>query len=102
MEAIEGAAIKEKRKRTPPSNKDSDKKSLIRSLGRKPSEDKLALYVRKPSTDNNVEDVKMRDKKPGDDSKKDKFLKDMARRSNEIETDFLDKMFAYGVLPVKD
>ena len=92
MEAIEGASIKDKRKRTPPSNEDMKKKALIRSLGRKPSEDKLALYVRKPSADNNTETVKMRDKKPVDDSKKDKFLKDMARRSFEVETDFLDKI----------
>ena len=96
MEAIEGAAIKDKsyRKRTPPSHEDMKKKALIRSLGRKPSEDKLALYVRKPSADNTPEEnnVKMREKKPTEDSKKDKFLKDMARRSSEIPTDFLEKI----------
>ena len=96
MEAIEGASIKDKglRKRTPPSHEDMKKKALIRSLGRKPSEDKLALYVRKPSADKNEDSsVKMRDKKPSsDDSKKSQFLQDMARRSLEVPTDFLDKI----------
>lgn len=93
MEAIEGAAIKDKthRKRTPPSNEDMKKKALIRSLGRKPSEDKLALYVRKSSNEANG-DVKMREKKSSDDSKKSQFLQDMARRSLEVPTDFLDKI----------
>ena len=95
MEAIEGAAIKEKtsRKRTPPSHEDMKKKALIRSLGRKPSEDKLALYVRKQSSDNTEDtSVKLRDKKSSDESKKNQFLQDMARRSSEIPTDFLDKI----------
>merc|ERR1719400_2475507 len=94
MEAIEGAAIKDKtpRKRTPPSNEDMKKKALIRSLGRKPSEDKLALYVRKTSAEASGGDVKMRDKKLSDDSKKSQFLQDMARRSVEVPTDFLDKI----------
>ena len=96
MEVIEGASIKDKglRKRTPPSHEDMKKKALIRSLGRKPSEDKLALYVRKPSADKNEDSsVKMRDKKPSsDDSKKSQFLQDMARRSLEVPTDFLDKI----------
>merc|ERR1719510_873212 len=94
MEAIEGcSAIKDKthRKRTPPSNEDMKKKALIRSLGRKPSEDKLALYVRKTSNEASG-DVKMRDKKSSDDSKKSQFLQDMARRSLEVPTDFLDKI----------
>ena len=94
MEAIEGASNKGPRKRTPPSHEDMKKKALIRSLGRKPSEDKLALYVRKPSADK-AEDssVKLRDKKPSsEDSKKSQFLQDMARRSLEVPTDFLDKI----------
>ena len=96
MEAVEGAAIKDKglRKRTPPSHEDMKKKALIRSLGRKPSEDKLALYVRKPSSENSEEtSVKLRDKKSSSgDSKKSQFLQDMARRSLEVPTDFLDKI----------
>merc|ERR1712029_1261743 len=37
--------------------------------------------------------VKLRDKKPSsDDSKKSQFLQDMARRSLEVPTDFLDKI----------
>jgi len=106
MEVIEGASLKEKttRKRTPPSNEDMKKKALIRSLGRRPSEDKLALYVRKASNESNQPanktegpkangDVKLRDKKPPiDDSKKNQFLQDMARRSLEVPTDFLDKI----------
>merc|ERR1719244_1119905 len=108
MEVIEGASLKEKtsRKRTPPSNEDMKKKALIRSLGRRPSEDKIALYVRKSSNEaNNTAsapkadtskangEVKLRDKKPPlDDSKKNQFLQDMARRSLEVPTDFLDKI----------
>merc|ERR1719244_1658474 len=106
MEVIEGASLKEKtsRKRTPPSNEDMKKKALIRSLGRRPSEDKIALYVRKPSNETSPQankneaskangDVKLRDKKPPiDDSKKTQFLQDMARRSLEVPTDFLDKI----------
>merc|ERR1740131_320607 len=106
MEVIEGASLKDKtsRKRTPPSNEDMKKKALIRSLGRRPSEDKIALYVRKPSNETSPQankneaskangDVKLRDKKPPiDDSKKTQFLQDMARRSLEVPTDFLDKI----------
>merc|ERR1719347_993406 len=106
MEVIEGASLKDKtsRKRTPPSNEDMKKKALIRSLGRRPSEDKIALYVRKPSNETSQPankndapksngDVKLRDKKPPiDDSKKNQFLQDMARRSLEVPTDFLDKI----------
>merc|ERR1712106_476452 len=108
MEVIEGVSLKEKtsRKRTPPSNEDMKKKALIRSLGRRPSEDKIALYVRKPSNETSTSpqaskndapkangDVKLRDKKPPiDDSKKNQFLQDMARRALEIPTDFLDKI----------
>merc|ERR1719397_1434773 len=94
------------------------KKALIRSLGRRPSEDKIALYVRKPSSEEQKKtankskkasseakntvgigskkagsDVKLREKKSnGDDSKKSAFLQDMARRSLEVPTDFLDKI----------
>ena len=100
------------------------KKALIRSLGRRPSEDKIALYVRKPSSEetkksstdgkkpngdvkkhnteskksaeeskNPAADVKLREKKPkADDSKTSAFLQDMARRSLEVPTDFLDKI----------
>ena len=75
-------------------------------MGRRPSEDKIALYVRKSSNEaNNTAsapkadslkangEAKMRDKKPPlDDSKKNQFLQDMARRSLEVPTDFLDKI----------
>jgi len=104
MEAIEGASQdKQPRKKTPPSHEDVKKKALIRSLGRKPSDDRVSLYVRKPSNEtkplssntnaSETESVKIRDKKPAtDDSKKTKFLQEMARRSLEIPTDFLDKI----------
>merc|ERR1719412_2782419 len=104
MEVIEGASNKTPRKRTPPSSEDMKKKALIRSLGRKPSEDKIALYVRKTSNDSGhlaskpepaklKGEVKLREKKPPlDDSKKNQFLQDMARRSLEVPTDFLDKI----------
>jgi len=124
MEAVEGVFTT--RKKTPPgqSAEDMKKKALIRSLGRRPSEDKIALYVRKPSSEetkksstegkkpngdvkkhnteskksaeeskNPAADVKLRDKKPkADDSKTSAFLQDMARRSLEVPTDFLDKI----------
>jgi len=127
MEAVEGAVTS--RKKTPPgqSAEDMKKKALIRSLGRRPSEDKIALYVRKPSSEEPKKDpkkssleqkrvteakkaatdtknttnsgakkageVKLREKKSnGEDSKKSAFLQDMARRSLEVPTDFLDKI----------
>merc|ERR1719347_1606839 len=106
MEAIEGASQdKQPRKKTPPSHEEVKKKALIRSLGRKPSDDRVSLYVRKPSNEtktlssntntnaSETESVKMRDKKPAtDDSKKNQFLQEMARRSLEVPTDFLDKI----------
>lgn len=63
-----------------------------RSLGRRPSEDKVSLYVRKGSNDiTKTEDaVKLREKK--DVRKKNQFLEDMARKSLEVPTDFLDKL----------
>ena len=112
MEAVEGAVSS--RKKTPPGQSvdEMKKKALIRSLGRRPSEDKISMYVRKPSSEEarkssiekkKLEDarkttgdkkdgseVKLRDKK--DDSKKSAFLQDMARRSLEVPTDFLDKI----------
>jgi len=106
MEAIEGASLADKqpRKKTPPlSQKEEErKKALIRSLGRRPSEDKVSLYLRKPSNeanngpaaksdDHETSTVKLRDNNK-DDSKKNQFLKDMARRSLEVPTDFLDKI----------
>ena len=78
--------------------------NVNRSLGRKPSEDKIALYVRKTSNDSGQlapklepaksnGEVRLREKKPPlDDSKKNQFLQDMARRSLEVPTDFLDKI----------
>ena len=127
MEAVEGAVTS--RKKTPPgqSAEDMKKKALIRSLGRRPSEDKIALYVRKPSSEEPKKDpkkssleqkrvteakkaatdtknttnsgakkageVKLREKKSNsEDSKKSAFLQDMARRSLEVPTDFLDKI----------
>ena len=63
-------------------------------MGRRPSEDKVSLYVRKPSNETTKPEdntVKTRDKKDGD-VKKNKFLQDMARRSLEVPTDFLDKI----------
>ena len=68
-------------------------------MGRRPSEDKVSLYVRKPSneassksTEDTSSTVKTREKKDGGDVKKNKFLQDMARRSLEVPTDFLDKI----------
>ena len=50
MEAVEDASGKyNARKKTPPSSAAEEKKRLIRELGRKPSEEKVSLYVRKPS-----------------------------------------------------
>ena len=47
--------------------------------------------MRKTSSEANG-DVKTREKKSSDDSKKSQFLQDMARRSLEVPTDFLDKI----------
>lgn len=96
MEAIEGASLQEKqpRKKTPPlgQREEERKKALIRSLGRRPSEDKVSLYLRKPSSESKPEEkeqVKLREKSG---EKNQQFLKDMARKSLEVPTDFLDKI----------
>ena len=61
-----------------------------RSLGRRPSEDKVSVYLRKPSNESNKDNKENKDKEK--DNNADKFMKDMARRSMEIPTDFLDKI----------
>ena len=48
---------------------------MIRELGRKPSEEKVSLYVRKPSNE----------QKEAEDNKAKKFLDSMARKSVEVE-----------------
>ena len=64
-----------------------------RSLGRRPSEDKVSVYLRKPSNESNKDNKENnKDKEKEKDNNADKFMKDMARRSMEIPTDFLDKI----------
>ena len=61
-----------------------DRKRLIRELGRKPSEEKVSLYVRKPSNDSEEQ----KDQQKNTTTKK--FMDSMARRSMEVPADFLD------------
>ena len=69
-----------------------DRKKLIRELGRKPSEERVSLYVRKPSDQN--EDTShsssQNQQTSEDQSRAKKFMDSMARRSMEVPADFLD------------
>ena len=63
-----------------------DRKRLIRELGRKPSEEKVSLYVRKPSNETEEKEQKQEQEQ----SRAKKFIDSMARRSMEVPADFLD------------
>ena len=81
METVEVASgERDKRKKTPPGSGD-DRKRLIRELGRKPSEEKVSLYVRKASEE---------EQEQNNPSKSKQFMDSMARRSMEIPTEFLN------------
>merc|ERR1712008_57598 len=84
------------RKKTPPGGKNGgdvrgeDRKRLIRELGRKPSEEKVSLYVRKPSEEQkDPEQTEQKTPATVSGSAK-KFMDSMARRSMEVPADFLD------------
>ena len=73
-----------------------------RSLGRRPSEDKVSVYLRKPSNETSTAATTTTTTNNTDKEKKDKFLKDMARRSMEVPTDFLDRIeVCYGFWDLK-
>jgi len=76
MEAVESSSAAA-RKKTPPSDADR-KKQLIRELGRKPSEERVSLYVRRQSDAG---------KKEENASKAKSFMDKMAKKT--VETDFL-------------
>jgi trimeric autotransporter adhesin len=80
---------------------------FFRSLGRRPSEDKVSLYLRKPSSTTSVGEsgrsVVSPPKEPSSSSvtlrnnsknntKSQGFMEDMARRSLEVPTSFLDSV----------
>lgn len=89
LEVVEDASAKtEKRKKTPPSDvKQEEKKRLIRELGRKPSQEKVALYVRKQSSVDKNEDAPPTTN--GEESKTKNFL-DSMRKPVDVPTDFLN------------
>ena len=78
LEVVEDANLANPRKKTPP-GPGEDRKKLIRELGRRPSEEKVSLYVRKSSENKDEEENKAK-----------KFLDSMARKSLEVPADFLD------------
>ena len=86
MEAVE--TTNNNRKKTPPSI--DKKKQMIRELGRKPSDERVSLYVRRSSVADNpgsdvTDDVKLRE-----NSRARQFMDSMeARKSMEIPNDFL-------------
>jgi hypothetical protein len=83
MEAVEDASGKyNARKKTPPSSATEEKKRLIRELGRKPSEEKVSLYVRKPSVENAAPDLTPtpQQQQKEEASRAQKFLDSMSRR----------------------
>ena len=57
-------------------------------MGRKPSEEKVSLYVRKESNEVKESDEDEKDPKRGATTKK--FMDSMARKSMEVPADFLD------------
>jgi hypothetical protein len=68
-------------------------------LGRKPSEEKVSLYVRKPSIENATppasqqqqqQQQQQKEKEKEETTRAQKFLDSMARRSTEVPTDFLN------------
>ena len=79
---------------------------FLRSLGRRPSEDKVSLYLRKPSSSSEAArsatsppkeqqlttSVNLRTKTELTSSKSQGFLEDMARRSLEVPTGFLNSI----------
>eukprot|EP00095_Tigriopus_kingsejongensis_P005218 maker-scaffold408_size180710-snap-gene-0.43 protein:Tk05218 transcript:maker-scaffold408_size180710-snap-gene-0.43-mRNA-1 annotation:"hypothetical protein SINV_13681" len=81
METIETVSTNGRRK-SPPSDEIDRKKQLIRELGRKPSEEKVSLYVRKPSI--------VPEKQASSENKAKTFLDNMAKKSTEVPTDFLN------------
>ncbi len=96
MEAVEDASeSREKanpRKKTPPGSTSEDRKRLIRELGRKPSEEKVSLYVRKPSNEPSEEasEASSEPQSTGDQNSRAKKFMDSMRRSMEVPADFLD------------
>ncbi len=88
MEAIETVSSEKPRRKTPPSETDR-KKQLIRELGRKPSEEKVSLYVRKPSlAAATVEQDEKATNGTAGSNKSKRFMDKMAKKS--VETDFLN------------
>ncbi|XP_040568629.1 uncharacterized protein form3 isoform X3 [Lepeophtheirus salmonis] len=91
IEAVEDANAKEiaNRKKTPPSSYDK-KKAMIRELGRKNSDERVSLYVRRPSL---LEQAGKVQNESGSESPKEsrtkQFIDSMTRRSMEVPTDFL-------------
>ena len=90
METISSTASNgNSRRKTPPKEDAERKKQLIRDLGRKPSTEKVSLYVRKPS----IAAQEPVDPSPATTSsspdKAKAFMDSMARRSMEVPTDFL-------------
>ena len=83
MEAIEKESSS-KRKKTPPgaASETERKKQLIRALGRKPSEERVSVYVRKSSVDHTPPKNSPSTEEPENKTKQ--FLDSMAARNRQV------------------
>ena len=91
LEVVEDAHAKsEKRKKTPPDISQEEKRRLVRELGRKPSQEKVSLYVRKNSTgeEPNAE------KEPTGSLKARQLIESVARKAVDVPQDLLLKPIA--------
>jgi len=82
------------RKKTPPghsssSSPEDEKKRLIRELGRKPSVEKVSLYVRKSSVEDSKTTSQPTPNGNSEQSRSKKFIDSVARKTPDVPTDFL-------------
>ena len=88
MEAIEKESSS-KRKKTPPgaASETERKKQLIRALGRKPSEERVSVYVRKSSVDHSAAAAASPKNSPTEPENKTKqFMDTMAARNRKVSS----------------
>ena len=105
---VEDASAKsEKRKKTPPDMSQDDRRRLVQELGRKPSQEKVSLYVKsnsaggsnKQAEDSGAGPEPVESKSGGGDvngqasssTKARQMIESMSRRSVDVPTDILLK-----------
>ena len=108
LQVVEDASAKsEKRKKTPPDMSQDDRRRLVQELGRKPSQEKVSLYVKsnsaggsnKQAEDSGAGPEPVESKSGGGDvngqasssTKARQMIESMSRRSVDVPTDILLK-----------